>query len=262
MKKLSFALACIIGLMFFASCKKDTQLTITPIKTQGYVTDGAQVNIGETIQFGFDAEGTDLDDFEYLITAGNHSEGEEIFLEKLTSYSYTGTYKAEIGGTVTITGTIKNVKGETATSTVTITVLEPENHKFIGNYAGTLKGNATIEIMGQTQEMDEIEYDAQLELLAGENDNEVKAHYVQEGTEYDVKGVCEGNVVTFEPITVTYSETGTDMEIVINLKGTLEGSYLLVEGTAETEGEIQMPQLPMPVPFVMHINVDGTLIKQ
>ena len=77
-----------------------------------------------------------------------------------------------------------------------------------------------------------------------------------------MKGVCEGNVVTFEPITVTYSETGTDMEIVINLKGTLEGSNLLVEGTAETEGEIQMPQLPMPVPFVMHINVDGTLIKQ
>ena len=262
MKKLTFALACIIGLMFCASCKKDTKLTITPIKTQGYVTDGTQVNIGETIKFGFDAEGTDLDIFSYKITAGDSSIGEEIFLEKQTAYSFTGSYDAEIGGTVTIVGTIKNAKGEIASSTVTFTVLEPENHKFIGNYAGTLKGQASIEIMGQTQELDEIEYDAQLELLAGENDNEVKAHYAQEGTEYDVTGVCNGNVVTFEPITVIYSETGTDMEIVINLKGTLEGSNLLVEGTAETGGEIQMPQLPMPVPFVMHINVNGTLIKQ
>lgn len=359
MKKLSFALACIIGLMFFASCKKDSKLTITPIKTQGYVTDGAEVNIGETIKFGFDATGTDLDVFSYLITAGDSSVGEEIFLEKQTSYSFTGSYTAENAGTVTIVGTIKNVKGETVTSTmtinvknsgltitpnkedgyitdgaevpvfhtfkygfdaygtdlihfsctieaggettteetdlnnannhthiethlplvpgevkitatvknaqgetasatITVNVVETENYKFVGNYAGSLEGEVSIEIMGQTQ-VNNIEYDAQLELLAGENDDEVMANYIQDGTEYNVKGTCNGNTVTFEPITVTYSETGSDMEIEINLKGTINGNSLFIEGTAETQGEIQ---IPMPVPFVMHININGTLDKQ
>lgn len=367
MKKLSFALACIIGLMFFASCKKDSKLTITPIKTQGYVTDGAEVNIGETIKFGFDATGTDLDVFSYLITAGDSSVGEEIFLEKQTSYSFTGSYTAENAGTVTIVGTIKNVKGETVTSTmtinvknsgltitpnkedgyitdgaevpvfhtfkygfdaygtdlihfsctieaggettteetdlnnannhthiethlplvpgevkitatvknaqgetasatITVNVVETENYKFVGNYAGSLTAHvsAEAEIMGQQQQVDlgDMEYDTNLELLAGENDNEVMAHYDLEGTEYTVKGICQGNEVTFDPIHVTYSEGANNMEIDINLTGTIDGITLHISGNAETEGEIEMPGFPMPIPCTMHININGTLDKQ
>ena len=363
MKKLSFALACIIGLMFFASCKKDTKLTITPIKTQGYVTNGTEVNIGETIQFGFDAEGTDLDVFSYVITAGDSSVGGEYFLEKQTEYSFTGNYETEISGTVTIVGTIKNAKGEsetatitftvknnaitiapisdegfvsdgsevlvyksfkygfdaygtnlthfsctiesggettteeidlgnvinhtfietllpavpgevkitatindaqgeTATSSITVNVLETENYKFVGHYAGTLIGDPTIEIMGQAQEMGSIEYDAELEILFGENDDEVVAYYVLDGNEYQAKGSCSGNNVDFEPITVEYEELGNNMSIDINLSGVIEGSNLHITGNAEGEGEIVIPELPMPIPCIMHINFDGVMEKQ
>ena len=60
MKKSTLFLACCIGLMFFASCKKDVQPTITTISDPGFVTQNSEVYSGDEITVGFNVTGEKL----------------------------------------------------------------------------------------------------------------------------------------------------------------------------------------------------------
>ena len=61
MKKSTFFLACCIGLMFFASCKKDPIApTINIYAGEGCVTENAQVYSGDEFVVGFTATGESL----------------------------------------------------------------------------------------------------------------------------------------------------------------------------------------------------------
>lgn len=271
MKKLSFALACIIGLMLFASCKKDEStnnnpddlpLTITPITDEGFVKDGDEVFVLNSFKFGFEAQGTDLTLFTCTIESGGETTSDQTEMENAICNSYECTFMPTVAGEIKITGTIKNAKGETATATITINAIETENHKFIGNYDGPLSGSGSIELMGQSFDIPTFDYDSQLEILVGENGNEILSYYITEGTTYEVKGICNGNDVTFEPFTINYEEDGSAMSLAINLIGTLENDNLHVTGTAFSEGEFEMPEYQMPIPYVVNINFDGVLDKQ
>ena len=58
MKKSTLFIACCIGLMLFASCKKDPITpTISVITDTGYVTENAQLFSGDNIKVGFNATG-------------------------------------------------------------------------------------------------------------------------------------------------------------------------------------------------------------
>ena len=263
-------MACFIGLLFFASCKKDestnndpeTPLTITPITEEGFVTDGEEVFVLNSFKYGFVAQGTDLTLFTCTIESGGETTTDETELDNATYNSYECTSTPIISGEIKITGTIKNAKGETASATINVIAKETENYKFIGNYDGSLTGSGSIEVMGQSSDIPGFEYETQLELLAGENDNEVKASYVLEGNTYEVKGTCNGNSVDFEPFTINHEESGITMALNIHLAGVIENNNLHVTGTASGEGNIEMPGYPTSIPYVVNINFDGVLAKQ
>ena len=60
MKRNFLFLACCIGLMLFASCKKDIQPTITIATDPTYVSPNAQVYSGDPITVGFNVTGENL----------------------------------------------------------------------------------------------------------------------------------------------------------------------------------------------------------
>ena len=60
MKKSSLFLACCIGLMLFASCKKDVQPTISVVTGPEYVSPNATVYSGNPLLVGFDVTGENL----------------------------------------------------------------------------------------------------------------------------------------------------------------------------------------------------------
>ncbi len=53
MKKTTLFMACCIGLMLFASCKKDTQPTLTVVSDPGYISQGSEVFSGDQLLVGF-----------------------------------------------------------------------------------------------------------------------------------------------------------------------------------------------------------------
>ena len=275
MKKLSFALACFIGLLFFASCKKDEStnndpeekpLTITPITDEGFVTGGEEVLVLNSFKYGFVAQGTDLTLFTCTIESGGETTTDENELDNATYKSYESTFLPSSPGEVKITGTIKNAKGETTSATIIINAVGAENDKFIGNYAGEIVINGTIEVTifgeTQTQPLDEQKTDIEMKITAGNENDEVIANFEMEGQPANIKGKCKNNHVDFEPVSETIAYEGQQINCTFIMRGNLDGNTLNVSGNINATGTLTDPQIPMPVPFVVKANMSGPLARQ
>ena len=265
MKKSSLFLACCIGLMLFASCKKDPVApTISVFNGEGYATENAQIFAGDQITIGFVATGEDLTQMEVNLSQNgailtSHSET----IEKLANYNYSHTFVVNAAGSVTITGIVTDAAGQTATKSFNINCNEKPNTKFVGRYEGNALANGTMQanisgIDPVNQDFTDYEIPLVLELEAGENPNEVTGTCTIEDRTVDCHGTVEGNVVTFEAIddtmTFDYNFNGLiispQLNVTYNIKGTLTEGQLTLSGTCTGNGEIHLY-----FPF----NINGTV---
>ena len=94
MKKNILFIACCIGLMLFASCKKDPVApTITAIQGEGYVVENAQIYSGTEIQVGFTATGENLTKMEITLTKdGSTIASEAQDIEKQPTYAFSKSF--------------------------------------------------------------------------------------------------------------------------------------------------------------------------
>ena len=87
-------MACCIGLMLLASCKKDPIApTISVFNGAGYAAENTQIFSGDQVSVGFVATGKDLTQMEVTLsqngtTITQHSEN----IEKLDLYNYSHTF--------------------------------------------------------------------------------------------------------------------------------------------------------------------------
>ena len=270
MKKSTLFLACCIGLMFFASCKKDPVApTISFITDTGYVTENAQIFSGDNIKVGFNATGEKLTKIEITLTEnGTVINSSQAAIDNLTSYSHTAAFTVEATGTVSIIGTVTDANGLTASKSFNIICNEKPNAKFVGHYEGvalaTGKMEAEITGIGVQPIQDEFtdrEVPVILDLTEGENINEVVGTCKMNDREMTCKGTVDGNklvfeavndVITFEynmgpmtinpEINVTYTIVGTLVESQFDLEGTCTGNgnlnYGFVNGTIKLESSV------------------------
>lgn len=143
---------------------------------------------------------------------------------------------------------------------------ENTNEKFIGNYAGEIVINGTIEVTifgeTQTQPLDEQKTDIELKITAGNENDEVIANFEMEGQPVNIKGKCKNNHVDFEPVSKTIDYEGQQINCTFSMKGDLDGNTLNVNGNINATGTLTDPQIPMPVPFVVKANMSGPLARQ
>ena len=270
MKKSTLFLACCIGLMLFASCKKDPVApTISVITDMGYVTENAQIFSGDNIKVGFNATGEKLTKIEITLTQnGTVINSSQATIENLTSYSYTAAFTVEATGTVTVTGTVTDANGLNASKSFDINYNEKPNAKFIGHYEGNALATGSFDAeftgLGMQPIHDEFtdrEMPVILDLAAGENMNEVVGTCKMDDREITFKGTVDGNKVVFETfndvitfpydmglmtiepeINVTYSIEATLVENQLNLEGTCTGdgnlNYGFVNGTIQMQSTV------------------------
>ena len=270
MKRSTLFLACCIGLMFFASCKKDPVApTISAITDAGYVTENTQIFSGDIIKVGFNATGEKLTKIEITLTQnGTVINSSQATIENQTSYSHTATFTVEATGTVTVTGTVTDANGLKASKSFNIVYNEKPNAKFLGHYEGNAlaTGSMEAEITGigaqpVHDEFTDREVPVILDLNGGENMNEVVGTCKINDREMTCKGTVDGNKLVFEAvndvftfeynmglmtinpeINVTYSIVGTLVENQLNLEGTCTGNgdlnYGLFSGTIKLESTV------------------------
>ena len=261
MKKSTLFLACCIGLMLFASCKKDPIApTIALFDDVGCVTENAQVYSGDPIVVGFTLTGEKPTLMDVVISKDG------VVLAKKTDtlnsqrtdpvapYIYKATFVIEASGTINIKGTVTDVNGLTASKSFNIFANEKPNAKFVGRYEGNalISGTLKANINGMEpieQPFDNREMPAVLLLEAGDEINEVVGTCTFEDRTVDCKGTVEGNTVTFEALNdvVTFNyDLGGGMSVspqinmTYTIKGTLNDGVLMLDGNCTGNGNINL----------------------
>ena len=268
MRKSTLFMACCIGLMLLASCKKDPVApTISVFNGSGYATENTQVYSGEEITIGFVAAGENLTKLEVTLSENGtvlatHFEN----IEKQASYNYSHTFALDANGTVTVTGTVTDAAGQKALASFNIIVNEKPNAKFVGHYEGNAlaTGFYEAEVSGMEpiqQEFTDREVPVILDIVAGEGLYDVVATCTIDERTMTVTGTVEGNTVTFETfndvitfdydlgimvihpeINVTYTIVGTLVDGKLNLEGNCTGNgdmnYGFFSGTINLEATV------------------------
>lgn len=255
MKKSTLFMACCIGLMLFASCKKDPIApTITTLPSPSYEIGSSYMYSGDEITVGFQATGEKLTKIEVVISQNgtvlaSHSES----IDNQETYDYWHSFTFEAEGNVNIRGTVTDAAGQTASKDFDILYKEKPNAKFVGRYEGNAlaTGIMRANISGMDpieEEFSDREMPVVLELREGANTEEVMGTCTLEDRTIDCYGTVEGNTVTFEAIndviTFNYSMGGFNispqMNMTYNIKGTLTDGQLLLDGTCSGNGNINL----------------------
>ena len=156
MKKLAFALMCLVSVAFFASCNKpvdNPDPSIAPISETGFVTNGQTVEIGEVFMYGFTMTANtqtkkDLAKLNITTTitntAGESQSIEDVLTISGQEYRFADTmyFEAkEILGTVTFTATVTDVDGKTNSASITISVDQPAQPLTPVNFSWVRQGS-------------------------------------------------------------------------------------------------------------------------
>lgn len=275
MKKTTLFMACCIGLMLLVSCKKEVKPTLNVFAGPGYASQGTEMYSGDDITLGFTATGKDL--VQFVMTVTNN--GEAIYtdteiIDNQTDYIYANTFTLEADGAVTISGTITDAAGNTATASFDIVCNEKPNAKFQGYYEGLalLNGSINLQQNGQsmfTNEMNNYEMPITMELRPGETIYEVVGTIVINEQAQNIRGLVDGNTVTFEGINDEFSMTipaggfsvNPTINTTYNIIGTLEGNTLTLNGECKGEGEFNIPFVGSG-DILLDTNISGSLNKQ
>lgn len=267
MKKSTLFMACCIGLMLFASCKKDVQPTLTVISDPGYISQGSEVFTGDQLLVGFNMTGESL--VQIMMIAEQN--GNAIYtysqpLENVADYSFSKTFTLDATGTVTVRGTVTDAKGHTATKSFDIHMNEKPNAKFVGHYEGNIlfSGTANLNVSGMDPMSETLEnepFPAVVDIVPGESIIEVQATLTINGQENTVKGTVEGDKVVFEAVndtfTYTYDYQGFSIPIPLDMTyaitGLLNGDQLGIDGTCRGNGEISL------LIYTGTVDMEGTL---
>lgn len=260
MKKTSLFLAFCIGLLLFASCKKDPVApTINILEDVGFVTENAQVYSGDEIVVGFTGTGENLTQIEIVISqdgivlASHSGDPNSQRNDPVAPFHYWHSFTIEASGTVNIKGTVTDANGLTASKSFNINYEEKPCAKFIGRYEGNALATGTLHVningMDPTDpDFTDYEIPLVLELEAGENPNEVVGTCTFEDRTVECHGTVEGDVVTFEALndvfTFNYNlgsfTASPQLNVTYNIKGTLTGNQLLLDGTCTGNGTINL----------------------
>ncbi len=272
MKKNILFIACCIGLMLFASCKKDPVApTITVIQGEGYVTENAQIYSGAEIQVGFKATGENLTKMDITLTKdGAIIASSSQAIEKQPDFSYSKTFAIDETGAITITGTVTDAAGQTATKSFDIVCNEKPNAKFLGIYQGKAYFTGTMEasIAGMEpmhQDVTDQETPITLTVTEGATMNEVicKINDQEETAVGTVEGDKLSIVLTDIPYTFDYDMNGFSISptliMNLNLTATLAEGQLTLEGTCNGDGEVNV--FIYTGTMAIDGNISGTLDK-
>ena len=270
-------MACCIGLMLFASCKKQVTPTITLFQGENYITENAQVYVNDDLLIGFTLTGEKLVSLETTLTQnGTFICTYPISLDEQSSYNESFHFSIPVTGVITITAIVKDAAGQSATKSFNVTSLERPNAKFIGHYEGNIliSGTADINISNMEPMHENLQNQPLPAVIDIEEDvsgiDKVVANITINGQTNHVFGTVEGDKVVFEAIndtfTYTYQYQGFSIPIPLNMtysiNATLNGDTQLdLEGDCDGEGEINLAFFNITGTFALDGTIGGSLNK-
>ena len=138
---------------------------------------------------------------------------------------------------------------------------EKPNQKFIGNYNGDVTAEYKLSALGYDLDGDPLETNLTMVISAGQKDDQVVAICTIEDESRTVNGTVTDNFVDFDPLVINEDIEGSQVNITVDLNGTLNDNVMNVTGTLAGSGTIIYEEFPTPIPFTMTGTVNGALNK-
>ena len=286
MKKLTITLACIIGMMFFASCDPEVieeimeqAPTVEFVAQTGYISQDTTILMeAEPTPWNFkfkvapnENSESPLAELSFKVAYEDSESGECIInqlldIEDPTGGTYTATFtpNAAEDAYYVVTVTVKDEAGKENLAFLLIHYANPVNGTM-GVYEGTMTiaGHLTsneIQNVGSF-DMDTAFNDIPVEIRLDDlGNNQVSAEVKIEGRLAVVYGTINNNVITFNEFTFSKDiELGGAVTIPItldfnmNMIGTISGSMLTLSGEANGHGESQV------LVAIVRVDMDGTI---
>ena len=251
-------MACIIGLMFFASCNPETfnelleqKPNIEFVENDSNVQNNATVYVGTELIFQVKMEPNATSSsplktlsFTILDTNGNTlmdeptdlttMEGNPLMVKK--------TFVPESVTTLMIEAVVEDAAGKKNSAVMNVTcIAPPADDEFIGNFAGQVSIICDVtsdnpQLNGQ--QLNTGELPAEISLSCDADDNAL-ASFLLDGTEIIISGKRNGNKYTFDQFQYTTTVNfvfDIDLNINITMTGVLEDGVLTVSGDANGTG--------------------------
>ena len=252
-------MACLVALTLFASCSKDPVAPTIDIfggdEGEVCVTENAQVYSGDEIIVGFMGNGENITKVEVVVSQSGTVL--DTYLKNwenpVSNFEVTCNFTIETTGTVNIKGTVTDTNGQTASKSFDIIYDEKPNAKFVGHYEGDalITGTYDIQVSNMDPMHDNMEdqpFPTIVDIVAGDEMNEVWATVTINDQTNTVKGIVDGKQVVFEAIndtyTMHYNYSGMDIPITLdmtyNITGTLNDGMLDLEGDCKGNGDFNM----------------------
>ena len=282
MKKLFFGLACIIGMMFFASCTQEQiddimaqKPVVEFVSGEGLISGNTGVYVGEALNFkvrvapnsGSEAE---LSHFNFAITDATGAtvlDENPTILKPAEENFFEFTYVPDHASTYAVTATVTDANNKANVVNIVVDYVEPVV-EGIGTFSGLININGHV----TTNEVATYSYDSDynidslattLTLGHVAEDNRVSATLDIDGTPVTLYGTMgEGNQITFDEfhfsktITITLDVT---LDLTMNMTGVLENDVLTLSGNASGSGKTQVILIVVEANF--EGNIDGSLEK-
>lgn len=276
MKKLFFAMACFMGLMFFASCDSEVineimeqKPTVELVSEEGFISSNTSVYVGTELNFKVkvapnSGSESPLAHFDFSIT---NASGTTVFNEnpEFTDPSgeniFTFSYTPNVASTYIVTATVTDEAGKANVDGVTIDYVEPVV-EGIGTFEGlmTINGHITSNSVQNLPAYDE-DYDINdlpIQIVLGTNDEgKINATLDIDGTPVTLYATQDGDNLVFDEFhfnrEIELMPQNVVLDLIINMTGVMDGDNLTLSGTCSGAGSTTI------VVVVFEVNLEGTL---
>lgn len=283
MKKIFFALACVIGLMTFASCDQEViddimaqKPTIEFMAEEGFIASNTSVYVGTELNFkvkvapnsGSESELAHLDFSITDLTGATVFNQNPEFTNPNGENVFVWSFTPETPSTYVVTATLTDKANKVNIVKVVVDCVQ-EITEGIGTFTGKLDilGHITSNTISNIPPYDE-DYNLEnldMKVVLGNNVNgKVNVSMEIDGTPVTLYATMEGNNLVFDPFhfykEIELTPQNVILDLVMNMTGVLDGDNLTLGGNCAGSGSTQI----IVVTFTVNMTgtIQGNLVKQ
>lgn len=282
MKKLFFAMACVIGLMTFASCTQEViddilaqKPTVEFVSEDGFTSTSTSFYVGESINFKVkvapnSGSQSELDHFDFSITT---KEGTVVFNQnpEITDPAgenyFTFSFAPEVADNYTVTATITDKAKKANVAAIIIDYVQPVV-EGIGTFDGmvNINGHITSNSVQNFPPYDE-DYDITdipLHLVLGTNvEGKINATLEIDGNPVTLYATQDGENLIFDQFhfykEIELTPQNVTLDLTMNMTGVMHDDTLTLSGECAGNGSTTILVVVFQVD--MTGTIEGTLNK-
>ncbi len=276
MKKLSFVLFALVGLMLTTGCKKDPTPEPTPTHDDptvvlatgaGYLAEGDEIVVGADFNVGYTCTGDKIVKVTLTFTIDD-----EVVLEHVNSYDgedivqNTEILSLYQTGDVTMTIMVTDTQDKTATVTVNFKVVAPSvTDDFNGTYTGPAVLSGTAEIQGLITYPLPADTATMTVKITALGDGQYEGRFIYNDEEHVTTGTLNGAVLVFEPfnreIVMEQEAFNLNLTLTFNFEAVKVDEQLDVDAVVTGDGNVTITSMGIESPCSFDGNMKGLLDK-